>query len=99
MPALEVVMAELPAYDWLRIGLAVTGSAAVAYAAARHMGLVAGPGERHGQGGGAAARWSVSEGKALEEIRLRTPAPRGSPIPSAPVLLSDSEAASHRGYR
>ena len=90
-------MPELPVQlEWLRIGLAVSGSAAVAYAAARHMGLI---GERQGRKTGASARWRASEGKALEEVRLHKQSPLASPIPIAPVLLSNSEVASHRGYR
>ena len=90
-------MPELPAQlEWLRIGLAVSGSAAVAYAAARHMGLI---GERQDRKTGASARWSSFEGQALDEVRLHKQAPRASPIPIAPVLLSNSEAVSHRGYR
>jgi hypothetical protein len=90
-------MTEPPAQlDWLRIGVALSGSAAVAYAAARHMGLI---GERQGRKTGASARSSAFEGKALDEVRLHKQAPRASPIPIAPVLLSNSEAVSHRGYR
>jgi len=71
----------------LRVGLAVAGGAA-AFAAARCLGFI----------GDCKVRWCKSEDAALAELRLDRQG-RQSTIPGSPILVSESQLASHRGYR
>lgn len=79
----------MAANDWLRIGLGVAGGA-VAYVAAKRLGFI---------GARRRVHWCKSEDEALLELRLDRQGQRQRPIPSSPILVSESQVASHRGYR
>lgn len=74
---------------WLRVGLAVAGGT-MALAAARRLGFLGEPRSR-------SASWCESEDQSLQELRLDHQAPNA--IPFSAILVSESEATSHRGCR
>lgn len=80
---------------WIRLGVVVAGGAVV-YVAARRLGFMGQTRDRRGAG---SPCWCASEEIALQEVRLGKPTARASTVTSASVLVSDSEAAAHRGYR